>query len=311
MANKEYIQLLENKFGSAIVESIIENSDLLQLKKGHANDLYVKNLSEHNKDKVKELVSEYPNVVAPEAIEGKEWAFDFPGWIGELNFSSDTIKEIMVIGIEPHIGESRKAEIGNRNFQATYGLRETGKNEFGEIDEYKPNIKLWKNLYAIFEYSKENYRSREFLNRFYITDMAHFAVQGKANEVINIKDWGKIRNEIANRFLQREIELIRPKYIVSQSTDVAKFVEGMLERTGKRISKKATSEFKTDFPRKYVTTPTFKKFELNGKIITHLRLPHLASGMTNDFWIPSEKQQHKREERLSGLRKELLEFAGN
>lgn len=303
MSHLKYLALLENKFGKEIIAAMTEGSQTIRLRKGPADSLYVKGFEDNNKQKVAQLIPPFADI-----IEKEMWAFDFPGWIGALDFTAESVKEIMVIGMEPHIGLAKDKDTGNRNFQATYGLRETSDNVFGELEEYKPNIKLWKNLHGIFGDADQAYRSREFLDRFYITDMAHFAVQGKAKALTRVKQWKSIRQEIAEAFLLEEINLIRPRYIVSQSSPVASFVEGLLDRAGKRIAKKATADFRTAFPAKYTHSPTFKKYIYQGKVLVHLRLPHLASGMTNDFWIPALKHQEKRATRLEGLRKELLEF---
>ena len=272
------------------------NPNKLQLVNGNANQLYTKGLLQKNKEKVKKLIPKYE-----EQLEENNWAFDFPGWIGELDFSGTHTKEIMVLGMEPHIGK--------RDFQVTYGLRETGKDIFGELDEYLSNTRLWKNLYGLFG-NESGYQSKEFLKKFYITDMSHFAVQGKASEMLSFKKWRKIRAEVANIFLPREIELIRPKYIVSQGNDVADFIEyKVLDKLGKRIAKKATQDFTTLLPKQCKNSPTFKKYEIFNTEIIHLRLPHVGSPNGNYFWTPA--QFENRTKRLSGIAQELIEFENN
>lgn len=293
---KEYLQLLEEMYGKHITETLLK-PDKLELQKGSANTLYTQGYLGLNVEKVRDLIEKYTPKNS-HIVSGREWAFDFSGWIGELDFSNDSVKEIMVVGMEPHIGK--------RDFQAAYGLRETGNNEFGELDEYSPNTFLWKNLNGFFGQS-EDYKSKEFLNRFYITDMCHFAEQGKANLVQKIKGWSKVREAIAAIFLKREIELIKPKYIISQGNDVANFIEyKFLNKVGQIIAKKSTSDFRTELPPQCANSPKFKKYEVNGRTIVHLRLPHLASGNGNYFWIPAQKE--KRKIRIAGLKKELLEF---
>jgi len=51
--------------------------------------------------------------------------------------------------------------LGKRDFQVTYGLRETDNGTFGELDEYQPNTMLWNNLYGLFG-KKSGYQSKEF-----------------------------------------------------------------------------------------------------------------------------------------------------
>lgn len=293
---KEYHQFLEEKYGKHVTRTLLV-PDKLELQKGIADSLYTLGYLDQNKEKVRELLNSYAPTDS-NIVEEREWAFDFSGWIGELDFSRGSVKEVMVIGMEPHIGK--------RDFQVAYGLRETEYNEFEELDEYAPNTLMWKNLNSFFGHS-EDYRSKEFLNRFYITDMCHFAVQGKANLVQKIKGWSKVREAIATYFLKREIELIKPKYIVSQGNNVADFIEyKFLDKVGNLIDKKSTRDFKTDLPSQCANSPKFKKYEIGGRIIIHLRLPHLASGNSNYFWIPAQKEERKM--RLESLRKELMEF---
>jgi len=286
---------IELKYGKHITNVILD-SNKLELVKGHANQLYNRGLLLKNKEKVKELIPKYS-----EQLEENEWAFDFPGWVGELDFKGSHTKEIMVLGMEPHIGK--------RDFQVTYGLRETQSGMFCELDEYLPNTMLWKNLYGLFG-TKSGYRSKEFLNKFYITDMSHFAVQGKASEMLTFKKWKKIRAEVARTFLPQEIELIRPKYIVSQGNDVADFIEyKFLDKLGKRVAKKTAQEFTTLLPKQCKNSPTFKKYEIFKTELIHLRLPHVGSPNSNYFWTPA--QPENRVKRLSGIANELIEFEKN
>ena len=137
--------------------------------------------------------------------------------------------------------------------------------------------------------------------------MSHFAVQGKANEMLSFKKWKKIRSEVAEIFLPKEIELIRPRFIVSQGNDVADFIEyKFLDKFGKRIAKKSTQDFTTALPKQCKNSPTFKKYEIFNTELIHLRLPHVGSPNGNYFWTPA--QLENRAVRLSGIAKELTEF---
>jgi len=291
MRQDNFRRHIENKFGRHITDSILD-SKKLQLLTGKADNIYKTGVLKLNSEKIKSLFPEWST-----DIEKKNWAFDFPGWIGELEFTKINAKEIMIIGMEPHIGD--------RDFQVTYGLRETSDNQFDEIDEFKPNEMLWRNLFGLFG-NGTNYKSKEFLDRFYITDMSHFAVQGQANEMLNFINWANIREKVADSFLLKEIELILPKYIVSQSNVVADFVEYNLELTGEIIATKNTSDFKTQLPIKCKNSPVFKKYKIFGQVIIHLRLPHLGSPNANYFWTPAQKEN--REKRLLGIANELKEF---
>jgi hypothetical protein len=163
----------------------------------------------------------------------KEWAFDFPGWLGQIN--EEQHKKYMIIGMEPHIVDY--------DFQVVYGLTEkcysqTGddqafKLEKGEkrnaISNYDSGL-IWGNLFELIATDDEKigvYQEKNlgvlihFLEQFYITDMCHFAPRGKANEinkVVNfekVPNWKKLRYNVADRFLEQEIEWVQPEIIIT------------------------------------------------------------------------------------------------
>ena len=202
--------------------------------------------------------------------------------------------------MEPHIRD--------RYYQATYGLRETDDGIYGEIDE-GGNKKLWNNLNALFGVT-DDYKNYEFLSRFYVTDMSHFAVKGFAKLMRDVKEWQKIRSDVAEKFLTREIKLIKPKYIISQGNDVADFIDNrILEKNGKLVKIKTPRDFEQGLlPKRCTGSPMFKKFDIENRSLIHIRLPHLASGNGNYFWIPASHNAELRKKRLEGVRSELLKF---
>ncbi len=295
MNREKYIEFLQKKFGDEVLNAILDtNENKLSLKKGDSTQIYSQDL----KDTIIEKIKSYSPEEYTKDIEAEMWAFDFPSWIGNLDFTNLNVKEIMVIGMEPHIR--------SRYYQATYGLRETHPNFYGELDE-GGNEMLWKNLNDLFG-NNEEYKNIDFLSRFYVTDLSHFAVKGKAKEIHRIKGWHKIRNNIAQKFLSEEIMLIKPKYIVSQGNVVADFIDkNIFKNHWELIAYKKTSEFKTKLPDKCKTSPSFKKYIQNGSTVIHLRLPHIASGNSNYFWTPAQAEPRKI--RISGIKKELNEFS--
>lgn len=295
MKEKKFRDLMNTKFGESITNSMLESSKL-KLIKGHSDEVYKNDYSKENIAKVIALIPEVYEL--KELIRKKNWAFDFPGWIGELNFEKSSVKEILIIGMEPHIG--------GRYYQATYGLRETSENAFGELDEFKPNSMLWKNISELFN-QKNGYHNPKFLEKIYITDMAHFAIKGKADEMKSFPKWNKVRADIAEKYLVDEIELINPKYIISQGNDVAKFIEKkILSKIGKETKRKTTKDFRTELPSKCKTSPEFIKYEVNNCELIHLKLPHVGSPNSNYFWTPAQIENRKK--RLSGIAEELKEF---
>ena len=279
---KEFKEFLNKNFGEHITTKLL-NDNKLSLKKGDANNIYNGDL-EGNKKKVIELVeSEYH-----EKINENDWAFDFPGWIGELDFTKVNVKEILVIGMEPHIGE------GGRTAQVTYGLRETADNDFSELGEHLGNRRLWNNLNAVFNnddskyYNEETYKKpldldfKNFLEKIYITDMSHFAIKGTVKKTIAFKDWNNIRSKNATNYISETITLIKPKFIVSQGSKVTGFINKNFD-----FAKDGDLTF----------------FRKNQDGIYHIILPHLASGNTNNFWFP--KNPEKREPNIDKIKKQF------
>lgn len=303
MGKEEFKKFLKDSFGKHITEALLDE-EKMSLIKGKAEELYHGDICLNN-EKVLSLVK---NETFKSVVDNNNWAFDFPGWIGALDFSKDNIKDIMVIGMEPHIGK------GDRTAQVTYGLRETGESEYAELGEHLGNRRLWNNLNSVFNnnddyYHKEKYLNNQidndFFNRIYITDLAHFAIKGKAKETSDVKIWPKIREENANKYISKTIELIRPKYIISQGKDVSNFVNRLLKNEVNNNPNWNGSHFSD------VNFPYFEFFKINDikgssiKII-HIILPHLASGNTNNFWLP--KQKVIRDPQMEKIRENLKEF---
>lgn len=164
-------------------------------------------------------------------VNETNWAFDFSGWTGQLDFKRDNLKEYMIIGLEPHVerydfqvtyGLSDKTPQGSQRFSLDLG------NEF-EIQCNDDSSLIWTNLFKIMASDKQQSEVLEkgnsqtmldFLNQFYITDLCHFAPQDKAKAINNIKDWKNIRYKVASHFLTSEISQIKPKVLITQGNNV-------------------------------------------------------------------------------------------
>lgn len=291
MKEIEFKQFLIENFGEYNVNRLYKNGEL---NKGKSSDLYEGDYSENRNQILKIADKKFHSIV-----ENNNWVFDFPGWVGKLDFSNDCVKEIMVIGMEPHIGFPR-------TIQATYGLRETNENEFSELDEYKPNSLLWKNLNSIFGKSAD-YRSRNFLESIYITDLCHFAISGNANEVLKIKEWNSIRYQNASKYILRTIQLIKPKFIVSQGNIVSNFVDEILGGDLFTLTNEdLPSHFEEDKNPRFKNFPHFRHYHsINNENVIHLKFPHLASGLTAGFWLHNEKYKDKRDAKINEIKQKL------
>jgi uracil-DNA glycosylase len=218
-------KLFQEKYGEEIYSILL---DELQLKaenikeKNEADQLIVKRHIEKINQKLGLDLD----------VNETNWAFDFSGWTGQLDLSKDNIKEYMIIGLEPHVEWC--------DYQVTYGLSDNApngsqrfslkpKDEKFEIQSEGDSNIIWTNLLKIMASDKLQSEVFEqgnkqalidFLNQFYIADLCHFAPQGKANEINKIKDWKNIRLKVASYFLTREIDLIKPKVLITQGNDV-------------------------------------------------------------------------------------------
>ena len=268
----KYIEFLKNKFGVEVFNEMIHDENKLCLKE----EISYRTID--TKETINKYSKEICDLLSKGDYSSKDWAFDFPGWIGSLDFNLENVREIMVVGMEPHIDD--------RSYQTTYGLRKTT-NGFEEIKDGN-NKNMWKTLYAVFNEQKlanddECYKE-EFLSKIYITDLSHFALKGAANQMKKYPDWIKIRKAVATEFLTKEIEFIKPKFIVSQGNEVARSLENSIfnkDRDWERL------DIFDDFKEKqswYKSTPVLQKFKKGDLEVIHVKLPHLASGYTQRVW---------------------------
>lgn len=299
-SEKKFRDFLNHYFGNHITLKLLEEKKLC-LKKGRAKDLYQGNLEENEKQVLKLVDENYHN-----QIKNNRWAFDFPGWIGELNLSEPNVKEILVVGMEPHIGEMQNGV--DRTAQVTYGLRETEKVDDNEIYEYSSNIRLWRNLNLIFG-TNDDFKNRKLLEKIYITDLSHFAVKGTAKKVLEVKEWKKIRNDNADKYIRDTIKQIRPKYIISQGRDVASFIEKLISKEEReKMPKVMPNQFLEDKNKRFVNFPILECFTIDNQKIIHVRLPHLASPFNSAFWLEKEKDIDNRLKKFNEIKDRLKEF---
>ncbi len=303
---KTYLDFLNYKYGNEVVKALttLESDNLIRLKGGDSSEIYVNNKFQQNIiSKIDELLGD--KILDFNANTFGDWAFDFPGWIGDLRFNEySSNKEIMVIGMEPHIE--------NRDFQVCYGLRDL--NDEGDLLGGN-NKNLYKNIIDVFgDYESlaelstiRNYD--DVLNKVYITDLCHFAIKGKAKEIFKVKNWKRIRNQIALDLLEKEIKFIKPKFILSQGTEVSNFIEKNFFRGTdyELISQLEPKDFNMNLgERRFKNFPKFTKYAFNGLTIAHIKLPHAASGLTQGFWLNSKKEQRK--ERLNIIKDFIKSF---
>ncbi|MBI5452909.1 hypothetical protein HY945_05610 [Candidatus Gottesmanbacteria bacterium] len=190
------------------------------------------------------------------------WSFDFPAWIGEFE-----PKEVMIVGLEPHIQEN--------DYQTVYEFGETS-NKSIQADHF-----LWKRLCFLFseekEFSEEKKLDTKILQKFYITDLCHFAPKGNANKIKVLKNWKNIRKNVADKFLIQEIELVQPKIILAQGGDAFKFLKKELELIDRKVEC-----IETDYknPKEYgIYFATYNDIKVFG-------VPHIGTefNLLYNFW---------------------------
>lgn len=276
---EEFKQLLNNKYGEEIATGLFKEGEL-------QTDL-IKKTNEVDQEKVKKhLIRLRHQFNLNFNVDERPWAFDFPGWTGRLDFDKQRVKKYMIIGLEPHIAEF--------DFQITYGLSDSTPIDNVKRFSIEPSKKdfiqckndssvIWTNLFKIFSndnsfsavIEKEDKKSLdEFLNQFYITDLCHFAPQGKANTISKIQDWAGVRSIVANQFLKKEIELINPEVVITQG-GIA------FDKLSEIIEVKDIQGFNIAVGKQNNSI----KYGINGKTKI-LSIPHIGSLMTNrTFWI--------------------------
>jgi hypothetical protein len=278
----KFKEFLYKKYGAEITEKLYQDGKL-----------YAENITKASEDNNgQELVKKHLNLLNDnlklnlQIIENdKNWAFDFSGWIGILNFNENHVREYMVVGLEPHIEEY--------NYQITYGLSDkTPKNEQRfSIEPTKSeyvNCKgdssiIWTNLFKLFASEKITQEVKEenneialtnFLNQFYILDLCHFAPKDKANAINGVNKWSEIRKKVANEFLKTEIDLINPKIIIAQGSGVFKEIKSIL-----------------NVKESIIGSVPFGKKNWNIKVAYYndtkiISIPHIGSLMTHKtFWL--------------------------
>ncbi len=257
-----FIELMTRKYGSPIVHELLDLTDIT-LKPGGIKPKNPKG-QELVRVQLRTLIHALPTKLHSLKLnESNGWAFDFPGWLGNLDFRKKNVKDIMIIGSEPHIEE--------HDYQIVYGLHE------GKHLKFFTEDKLWRRILKLLtgDYILNDFtRIRKELNRLYITDVCFFAPQGKVKALSNYKDWNPIViPTMADLFLREEISLIKPRVIISQGALAFKELVRLLgiDRTIK---------FSRHFHPKLVNLPQIAE---KGETFL-LGLPHMASGNLNFFW---------------------------
>jgi len=285
--------LIKQKFGDGIYKNLC--SDDLSLKPENLNlqEDYKKAVN----DQIMHLSAKYFNSKLSKSLQ---WAFDFPGWLGKLDFNKENVKDIMIVGLEPHIID--------RYYNIAYGLfedsgcpkiKKAGEDFKIELsdrakDYRKSASRFWEIMLSVFanEETLKEIKSgngevliRE-LNRFYCTDLCYFTVQGDTSAIRQVPGWGNIRKIAASTFLFSEIKYIKPKLVVMQGgAGIFLFSEMLFNNMNPE-----TFNSKYRIENKYKNIPCYYRSDHNVLFIPH------SSTQNGDFW-----RKH-----LKGLRSDFI-----
>lgn len=264
-------KLFKEKYGEEIYSELVNDSQITAQNirdKNEKDQLRVKNQLEIINDRLDLNLD----------IHNTNWAFDFSGWTGKLSNGNNHLKKYMIIGLEPHVERY--------DFQVTYGLSDKtpqGLQRF-ELDldsefEIKCNDDsslIWSNLFKIMadDNQKNELLKRgnkqimiDFLEQFYIVDLCHFAPQDKAKAIHDVKDWSKIRFKVASHYLTQEINIIKPKVIITHGN-------GVFNELKKIIKFKETKSYPLKFGK---NTWSVKTGEDSINDIKVLSIPHFGT----------------------------------
>lgn len=256
---------LNEKYGEFIVSDILTKDNKVMATKEKRDDESKRAVKEQMKKFVKEDLlgeTDYKKI--------EEWSFDFSAWMGKFEPKG---KEVMIVGLEPHIQENA--------YQTIYWFGEKSNNDIREDNPLnKLCFRFLNRLCFLFNEEKKfknNELDKKILQKFYITDLCHFTPKGNGNQIQGVSNWKDIRKKVADKFLKKEIEIVKPKIILAQGRDVFKFFEKELALSDIKVQKIETG-YKS--PKEYrISFATYENIKVIG-------IPHLGSkhNLPNKFW---------------------------
>lgn len=270
-----YCTLLEDIYGKRIVEAFTtknENSLTLTMNNEANNQKAKKEYDRKDGEGCKICQTDF------EKIKENKFNFfkrnlEFPGWIGDLDFSGTTpAKEIMIIGEAP---TTLKAQVDQINIVFGLGLYpiesngklnfdQLKKTYFGEETRLKKIINNQNDKNQLWEYLNRLFSEKlDVLKpKIYITDLCK--CDAEKNECI----WEACRD----KYLIKEIELINPNLIIFQGGDSYASVKRYLK--SKLIKYTFIKKYRKIYPKL-----GFGKFPFNGKDIYFFKINHQA------YWL--------------------------
>lgn len=190
---------------------------------------------------------------------------DFVSWLGKLDFNSQHIKKIMMIGedVSPRV---------QTYINISYGLGRYEIKPEGRMEEERGN-KLWIDLNYLFDNELKLVK-----NNIYISDIA------KCNAHKDKKVW----ESCSNNYLLNEINLINPKIIIFQGNTSYRFTKKLFKEKELSWEEQPIDEF---FVEK--TFPKFGYVKLpNNYEATFIKICH--SSMANENCKKNYREKYKK-----------------
>ena len=259
-----YIAMLVDMFGEDIVNSMLNNNFSLNSK----------GLSESSQEIIQNHLNMISRKLDIDILETyKEWVFDFPGWVGCLDFSNgNPARELIVIGEDPHL----TGNLSSFDVYCAYGMCH---------ERVLLNERLWQIVpYAFGHNNSINIKDNmECLKNYYATDLCYMSPKGvSAEEKKTSVLLRKIRARIGKSFVLRQIEIIKPKYVVCNGSTSYEYLK-------KNIFTSCSNERKEEFTHKIRKKSVYlKAFDTDSGVIV-LSFPHFTKSH-NGFWNKSSKE---------------------
>ena len=290
---EKYCGLLEHIYGKSIV-------DAFTVKNKNDSNLTMNSESDNLKAKKHYQRKENEGCVTCSKIyrnpNFSKRILEFPGWIGNLNFTGAApAKEIMIIGEAP---TTLKDQINISFGLGLYSIKDDGKLNFDKLKKIYSEEET--QLNAILKILKGNrlweYINLLFLNKLnvikpkiYITDLCKCNDDIKTNNKKDEKNknmWAKC----LTKCLIEEINLVNPSLIIFQGWSSYIYVRDYLIEQGLIKSEQAILEDTKnyypqpgdpDFYKQRFYNPSYGKFPFNGKNIYFFRIYHQSFMYSN------------------------------
>lgn len=289
-------EILLEKFGQAIFHHLIPNQMILDFNR-------IVRKGEGSKEVSDQLETFVNNGLLDETFyeeyRGK-WAFDFPGWIGDIKENDGRLRDYMIIQAEPHVEDYDYQivyEFAERQYRQDFQIEGSKIKSNSIRDIWSRTVKFLanENEYEEIFNNKDQSVLYKLLEKIYISDICHFAPQVPVKDLLWQKAWtrkGGVRDKIAQEFLVREIMAINPKMIIASGKSSIAAVKEYLLPKFKKNEILNTADVKG---RGINDIPVLYELYSNNTFVTYLLcVPHLGFDgySAGTFWEENGRLLH-------------------